>query len=293
MGFSSSVVDYPDRGPYGNNKYRGNCSGYFIREFIGTYCKGPQDLFVDVAIGGGTSVDVANELGMNFHGFDLRDGFNVCKDDLSQRTKPADLVFFHPPYANMIAYSGNMWGNEPHEWDMGRMDVPVFTKHMEFALYNMHNATKVGGHYGVLIGNLRRKGKYYNLGNIVERICPGVLVDEIIKTQHNNNSDSRVYTGSFVPIMHEKLLVFRKTPDVNLMNQFNKTVEACSKNSENSLLSVLRLGLMTSGPSHLQDIVRFISGVEHNKEWVEGKIRELITTHPNLFSMDNNVVTLV
>lgn len=29
-----SVVSYPDRGPWGNNKYRGNCSGYLIKDLI-------------------------------------------------------------------------------------------------------------------------------------------------------------------------------------------------------------------------------------------------------------------
>jgi len=29
-----SVISYKDRGPYGNNSYRGNCSGYVIKDLI-------------------------------------------------------------------------------------------------------------------------------------------------------------------------------------------------------------------------------------------------------------------
>ena len=32
-----SVVSYPDRGPWGNNKYRGNMSGYLVKDIIEQY----------------------------------------------------------------------------------------------------------------------------------------------------------------------------------------------------------------------------------------------------------------
>ena len=31
---NSTVLDFPDRGPWGNNKYRGNCSGWIIAYLI-------------------------------------------------------------------------------------------------------------------------------------------------------------------------------------------------------------------------------------------------------------------
>jgi hypothetical protein len=33
----TSVVSYPDRGKYGNNKWRGNCSGYLIKDLLEWY----------------------------------------------------------------------------------------------------------------------------------------------------------------------------------------------------------------------------------------------------------------
>lgn len=110
----------------------------------------------------------------------------------------------------MIHYSGSQWGNVPHPGDMSRMTLPDFTEALAVSLMNIHDACAPNGHYGVLMGNLRREGRYYNLSSLVERIAPGRLVDEIIKLQHQCSSDRKHYANSFVRIGHEKLLVFRK-----------------------------------------------------------------------------------
>ena len=34
----NSVISYPDRGQYGRNEYRGNCSGYVIKDLIQQMC---------------------------------------------------------------------------------------------------------------------------------------------------------------------------------------------------------------------------------------------------------------
>ena len=38
-----SVVSYPDRGPWGNNKYRGNMSGYLVKDIIEQFIHGESD----------------------------------------------------------------------------------------------------------------------------------------------------------------------------------------------------------------------------------------------------------
>ncbi|WP_323897304.1 class I SAM-dependent methyltransferase [Aeromonas allosaccharophila] len=209
--FKSSVCSYENRGPYGNNKYRGNCTGHIVKDFIESYMRKPGGLVADPSIGGGSSVDVANELGVRFKGTDLHQGFNLLRDDF--RTflgEPAHLIWWHPPYWDMIQYSGEQWG-EPHKWDMSRMTLPAFVEALELAIMNIHDACEPGGHYGILMGNLRREGDYYNLSSLVERLAPGKLVDEIIKTQHNCVSDRTQYAGKLVRISHEKLLVFRRS----------------------------------------------------------------------------------
>lgn len=34
---NSTVLDFPNRGPWGNNRYRGNCSGWIIAYLIWRY----------------------------------------------------------------------------------------------------------------------------------------------------------------------------------------------------------------------------------------------------------------
>lgn len=208
--FSSSVASYPDRGPYGKSAYRGNCTGYIIKDFINTYLSRKNGLVADPSIGGGTSADVAREIGVRFKGTDLHQGFNLLRDDFRDYLQEdANLIWWHPPYANMIEYSGKQWG-EPNKWDMSRLSLIDFTEALELAVMNIHDACETKGHYGILMGNLRRNGEYYNLSSLVERIAPGKLVDEIIKVQHNCVSDSRTYRKPLVRIGHEKLLVFRR-----------------------------------------------------------------------------------
>lgn len=76
--FKSSVCSYENRGPYGNNKYRGNCSGFIVKDFIESYMRKPNGLVADPSVGGGSSIDVANELGIRFKGTDLHQGSTCC-----------------------------------------------------------------------------------------------------------------------------------------------------------------------------------------------------------------------
>lgn len=184
MRFQNSVISFPSRGNWGKAGYRGNCSGHVIKGFWDTYHKRKDGLACDPSIGGGTSVDVAREMGLRFAGTDLHQGFNLLVDDFKQFLggEEAHTCFWHPAYLDMITYSGNMWG-EPNKWDMSRMKMVEFVESLELAIMNIHDAVEKGGHYGILIGNLRRNGEYYNLSSLVERVAPGKLVDEIIKIQ--------------------------------------------------------------------------------------------------------------
>lgn len=276
MKFQNSVISFPDRGHWGDNKYRGNCSGHVIKGFFETYHKRKGGLACDPSIGGGTTVDVAAEMGLNFKGTDLHQGFNLLVDDFSQFLgEEAHSCFWHPAYASMITYSGNMWGEES-KWDMSRMNMPDFVEALELAIMNIHDAMEKGGHYGILMGNLRRKGEYYNLSSLVERVAPGKLVDEIIKTQHNCVSDSRQYAGSIVRISHEKLLVFKKDKDSLF---FLSTVE----NRAAAMVGItwraaIRRILQGGKNLHLKEInqkVADFARTRANSNW-EAKVRQVL-----------------
>ena len=57
-----SVISYKERGKYGNSLYRGNCSGYVIKDLIEHfYPDSKPKKFIEVFSGGGTGKDVAKD----------------------------------------------------------------------------------------------------------------------------------------------------------------------------------------------------------------------------------------
>ena len=115
---TGSVLSYPQRGPWGDPGYRGNCSGYVYRAIFEWL---RPRVFTDPMVGSGTSVEVAREMRIEAHGLDLHSGFNILKQRILEVVgKPSDLVLSHPPYHNIVVYSGNVRGREPHPDDLSR-----------------------------------------------------------------------------------------------------------------------------------------------------------------------------
>lgn len=210
-----SIVSYPERGQYGKNNYRGNCSGLLIKDLISQYhLKGLSDFMV----GSGTTEDVVREAGIRGDFADLNRGFDMLSMDLPNR---AENIFFHPPYHDMIVYSGKQYDVNSVERTTGLSSQTIladdlsrcaswedFVKKMNYCMLKQFTALEKGGRMFVLVGDMKRKGKLYSM--IRELICPGTMENIIIKAQHNCWSDRQTYSGNFVPIVHEYLLVTRK-----------------------------------------------------------------------------------
>ena len=58
------------RGPHGRADYRGNCSGYLIKDLVRYF---GATRVLDPMTGGGTCRDVCDELGIECYSFDLRE----------------------------------------------------------------------------------------------------------------------------------------------------------------------------------------------------------------------------
>ena len=136
-----SVMSFPERGNYGDSKGRGNTSGYIIKELIQHF--NPR-LFVDACEGSGTSKDVCKEMGIEYVGLDLYKGQDFTKDYiLTQLPRPADICFTHPPYHDMIAYSGSVYGKEILTGDTSHCrNVEEFISKSQVMLMNQREATK-------------------------------------------------------------------------------------------------------------------------------------------------------
>ena len=90
-----SVVSYKERGNFGNSNYRGNCTGYIIKDLINHfYPNSKPKKFVEIFSGGGTGQDVARELNItNSLHLDLNNGWDALTDEIPTGS---DFIFSHP-----------------------------------------------------------------------------------------------------------------------------------------------------------------------------------------------------
>lgn len=209
----NSIVSYPDRGQYGNNRYRGNCSGRLIEDLIEQY---HIKQLSDFMVGGGTTEDVVRAKGLEGHFADLNRGFDMMSMDIPERSLN---IFFHPPYGSMIQYSDNMYsaqdvkdkfGIDCAEADLSRCkDWDSFIRKLNYCMMKQFESIEKGGRMFVLMGDMKKQGKLYSM--LCDIAKPGTLEQIIIKAQHNCWSDSQTYSNrNFVPIIHEYLMVVKK-----------------------------------------------------------------------------------
>jgi len=227
-----SIASYKNRGNYGDSKYRGNCTGYIIRDLITHfYPNSKPKKFVEIFSGGGTGIDVTKELQIsNSVHLDLNNGWDALVDEIPTYS---DFIFSHPPYWDIISYKTQR--NSYSKNDLSNeMPYEDFIKKLNTVNEKIYHSLLNGGRHALLIGDVRKQGKYYSI--IKDMSWFGELESHIIKVQHNCMSDNKVYrNNSLIPIKHEHLLIFRKnkiwivntkctnTVQVNIMEVTNIT----------------------------------------------------------------------
>jgi len=151
-----SVVSYPDRGPWGDPGYRGNCSGHLVKDMILRFnC---QSVF-DPAEGSGTVKDVVAGINkyrhreIHYEGRDIKDGRDILTSPLP--ADQFDMVFYHPPYWDIVRYSDN-----PNDLSKCR-SLNEFECKLNQTVEKLYSAIKPGGVMVILIGDKRKDGKYY------------------------------------------------------------------------------------------------------------------------------------
>lgn len=153
----TSFIAFPDRGCGGSNIWRGNCSpkvveavAKYVMDAKRYYGKSISDFtLLDPMSGSGTSKFAADNLRIRSVLYDLnpdapqgRGNWNALRDEVDES---ADLIFFHPPYHSMIAYSGNMWG-KPHPDDLSRCgSYREFIEKLNFVLKKLYTLIMVIG----------------------------------------------------------------------------------------------------------------------------------------------------
>lgn len=288
-----SILSYPERGPWGNNKYRGNCSGHIYRDL---FAMTKPKIFIDAMVGGGTSIQVANELGIESYGLDLHSGFNVLRDSIVQTVgKQADLVGSHPPYSGMIIYSGEVYG-KAHPDDLSRCHSDEdFHEKLQVALLNQREATKENGYYFTIIGDWRRKGVYTSYqAECIARMPSDELAAVLIKQQHNTMSDKNTYRNLTLPrIMHEYVIIWQKR---SKSTYFLLSELACKQSTalRATWRGIIRNVVMSlGGKAALPDIYQVVSmevpdRVKNNDNW-KAKVRQILNSNKEYFSDQRGV----
>ena len=151
-----SVISYEERGNYGNNRYRGNCSGRLIEDIIDQY---KLRSLSDYMVGGGTTEEVCMAKGIPGTFLDLNRGFDMMAMDIPER---AENCFWHPPYADIVIYSDQMYkaqdiidryGFDPRINDLSRCkDWEDFVKKMNYCCLKQYASLEKGGRMFVLMG---------------------------------------------------------------------------------------------------------------------------------------------
>ena len=285
----TSIVSYPERGEGGNNRYRGNCSPKLIEDLIGFFK--PTEI-CDYMCGSGTTKAAADKCGIQSKLYDLHSGFDIMNSDIKERP---EFIFWHPPYWDIIKYSDvmykasdvqNRYGYDPRKLDLSRIpNWEQFVEAMNYAMMKQFASLEKGGHMAVLMGDIKKRGKLYSM--LAEIIKPGTLENIIIKAQHNCFSDNTQYSGSFIPILHEYVMIVRKDTPLLVPVIVAKEIKADIRDMAGAtwrdvVAAVLEECTEAVTLTYLYEQIEPHKKAQNNKHWRE-KIRQTLQINPNHF----------
>lgn len=288
----TSIVSYPERGEGGNNRYRGNCSPKLIEDLIGFFR--PSEI-CDYMCGSGTTKAAADKAGISSHLYDLHSGFDIMNCEIPERP---EFIFWHPPYWDIIKYSDVMYkasdvqqkyGYDPKQLDLSRIGSwDDFVAAMNYAMMKQYTALENGGRMAVLMGDIKKKGKLYSM--LAEIVKPGTLENIIIKAQHNCFSDQIQYSGKFIPILHEYVMIVRKDSPVLIPVLMAKKADIDIRDMAGATWRDVVAAVLEQcdGPvtlTFLYEQIEQHKKAQANKWWKE-KIRQTLQYHPEHFNHD-------
>ena len=199
-GSLTSLLRYPDRGPWGKSTYFGNCSGYIVVDLID--CFKPSSVF-DPMEGSGTTGEVCFDLKVDHIGLDLQCGFDLLSSPLPDRK--FDLVFWHPPY-----WPGHRYSDHPSDFsNVTRMED--YLKRIRDGFCRLIDLLGLNGHIVILIGDGRKNGVFYPIHS--EIIQWGLLPLEAVLIKEGDHERRARYfrygPTRFIPTLHEYVLIFK------------------------------------------------------------------------------------
>ena len=197
----TSLLRYPDRGPWGQSSYMGNCPGFLIVDLLDYF--NPASVF-DPMEGSGTTGEVCADLNVAYEGCDLQTGFDLLSGPLPDRL--FDLVFWHPPY-----WPGCRYSEHPNDFSTAKT-ITDFLDRFQAGFQRLAELLTPTGHLVVLIGDGRKSGTFYPIHSEVIRW--GVLPLEAILIKEGDHARRarhfRYGPTRFIPTLHEYVLIFKR-----------------------------------------------------------------------------------
>lgn len=147
---------YPGE-PQGTPSFQGATPSYVVWNLLRRYTR-EGDLVVDPFCGGGTTLDVARELGRRALGYDVAparaDVFRADARALPLEDGVADFVFMDPPYSTHLAYS-----DEPD--CIGKLDAfaPAYFEAMEVVFGEVGRVLRDRRYLALYVSDSYRKGR--------------------------------------------------------------------------------------------------------------------------------------
>ena len=192
------------------------------------------------------------------------------------------------PYDNIVVYSDEMYkaqdiinkyGFDPRVNDLSRCNGwEDFVKKMNYCTMKQFTSMEKGGRMFILMGDVKKRGKLYSM--LLDIAKPGTVEQIIIKAQHNCVSDRRTYTGKFVAIVHEYLLVLRKDSPLIFEVQTTKHQQGDMRDMEGATWRDVVAAVLEDAhkPLSLKEIYERVDGhkkCQSNPHWTD-KIRQVV-----------------
>lgn len=287
-----SIVSYKERGKWGDNKYRGNATGKLIVDLNEVY---KFSEISDYMAGSFTTKDVANELGIISNCYDLNRGFDLIENDIKERN---EFIYWHPPYWDIIKYSGNVYGNRALKNDLSHIkNYDEFIKSINYCLAKQYATLDKGGRIAILMADIKKKKKLYSM--LLDMNKLGTLEQIVIKEQINCMSDGiRYKNNNFIKIAHEYCLILRKDFPLTMNFSITKKGSMDLRDSVNITWKDLIASTLEElgGKAKLKDIYDFLEGYKktnNNINW-KAKIRQTLQINKLIFnSVDRGIWELV
>lgn len=167
----STIWDIGKRDNYaGDPSFYGNAPTQVVEQCILRLTKKGETI-LDAMAGSGTTIDVCKKLGRKILAYDLnptrRDIKMADSISLPLKENSVDMVFFHPPYLNMVKYSKN-------KEDLSNLELNQFLMKTEQILKEHKRILKRTRYITILVGDLIENGTFIPLtrfiANIAEKI---------------------------------------------------------------------------------------------------------------------------